>query len=85
MSTYTASTQVHAKPTNQGKQGPRWGPRGPRWSGSTGGTLSIERAPVPKTPLFGGFQVARFLVGVLLELATELGSSSLEPLPDPAS
>ena len=50
--------------------------------GVHGCTLSIERAPVPKTPLFGGFQVAQLRGGVLLELATELGSS-LEQLPDP--
>ncbi len=78
MSTYTASTQVHAKPTNQGKQGPRWGPRRARTKGYTGGTLSIERAPIPPTSLFGSFQVARFLVGVLLELDAEPGSFPVE-------
>ncbi len=82
MSTDTMRTRVHANPVYQGKQGARWGAWGARTKGYTGGTLSIERAPVPKTPLFGGFQVAQLRGGVLLELATELGSS-LEQLPDP--
>ena len=74
MSTYTMHTRVHTNPAYLGKQGARWRARSARAKGCTGGTLPIERAPVPQTSLFGSLQVARFRVGVLLELVAELGS-----------